>query len=106
MTLFESKHITATELNKLATDAFNTRNVQANLVKNTDFDNKLSDLNRKIVSNKTKDTFIAKESSYFHGKNYFDEDDNQNYYIFQPISKYLKVANANNTNYIWIYQDK
>ena len=39
-------------------------------------------------------------SSYFHGKSYFDEDGTQNYYILQPISKYLKVANVNNTNYI------
>ena len=57
-------------------------------------------LNRKIVSNKTKDISIENELtklktfdlSYFRGKNYFDEDSNQNYYIFQPISKYLKVA--------------
>ena len=35
--------------------------MQANLVKKTDFDNKLSDLNRKIVSNKTKDISLAKE---------------------------------------------
>ena len=84
------KYITTTEFNKLATDAFNTRIVQANLVKNIDFDNKLSDLNRKLVSNKTKDISIAKELSYFRGKNYFDEDGNQNCYIFQPISNYLK----------------
>ena len=94
------KYITATEFNKSATDAVNARLVQENLVKKTDFDNKLSDLNRKIVSNKTKDISIAKELSYFHGKNYFDEDGNQNYYTFQPISKYLKVAYANNNNYI------
>ena len=71
-----------------------------NLVKKTGFDNKLSDLNRQIVSNKTKDISIAKELSYFHGKNYFDEECNQNYNIFQPISKYLKLANVNNTNCI------
>ena len=101
MTLFESKHITATELNKLATDAFNTRNVQANLVKNTDFDNKLSDLNRKIVSNKTKDISLAKELSYYHGKITF-----MNYYIFQPICKYLKLVNVNNTNYILSWKSR
>ena len=32
------------------------------------------------------------DSSYYHGKNYFDESGTQSYYIFQPISKYLKVA--------------
>ena len=98
----ENKYITTTtEFNKLTSDAVNARIVQANLVKKTDFDNKLSDLNRKIVSNKTKDISLAKELSYFHGKNYFDEDGNQNYYIFQPISKYLKEANVNDINYIY-----
>ena len=71
-------------------------------------------LNRKIVSNKTKDKSIENELkklqtfdlSYFRGKNYFDEDGNQNYYIFQPISKYLKVANVNNTNYILSWKSR
>ena len=46
------------------------------------------------------------DSSYFCGKSYFDEDGTQNYYIFQPISKYLKVAYVNNINYIlsWKYR--
>ena len=46
-----NKYINTTEFNKLATDTFNARIVQANLVKKTDFDNKRSDLDRKIVSN-------------------------------------------------------
>ena len=94
------KYITTTAFNKLATDAVNTKLLQANLVKRTDFDNEISDLNREIVSNKMEDISIAKELSYFHGKNYFDEDGNQNYYIFEPISKYLKVAYVNDINYI------
>ena len=100
------KYITTTEFNKLASDAVNARIAQANLVKKTDFDNKLSDLNRKIVSNKTKDISIAKELSYFHGKNYFDEDGNQNYYIFQPIFKYLKVTYVNHVNYILSWKSR
>ena len=70
----------------------------SNLVKKTDYDakveeveNKMINLNRKIVPNKTKDISIENELkklktfdlSYFRGKNYFDEDGNQNYYIFQ-----------------------
>ena len=55
-----NKYITTTEFNKLATDAINARLVQADLVKYTDFDNKLSDLHSKIVSNKMKDISIAK----------------------------------------------
>ena len=100
------EYIAAPEFNKLATDAFNTRIVQANLVKKTDFDNKLSDLNGKIVSNKTKDISIAKELTYFHGKSYFDEDGNQNHYIFQSISKYLKVAYVNDVNYILSWKSR
>ena len=71
-------------------------------------------LNRKIVSNKTKDITTQNELkklktfdlSYFRGKNHFDEDGNQNYYIFQPISKYLKVAYTNNITYILSWKSR
>ena len=46
------------------------------------------------------------DSSYFCGKNYFDEDGTQNYYIFQPIFKYLKVAYVNNINYILSWKSR
>ena len=69
-------------------------------------------INRKIVSNKLKDISLENglkrlkifDSSYFCGKNYFDESGTQNYYIFQPISIYLKLAYVNDINYIlsWI----
>ena len=87
----------------------------SNLVKKTDYDtkigeieNKMVSLNIKIFSNKTKDIAIENELkklktfdlSYFRGRNYFDEDGNQNYYIFQPISKYLKVSNVSDIDYI------
>ena len=52
-------------------------------------------LNKKIVSNKTEERLKTFDLSYFRGKNYFDEDGSQNYYIFQPISKYLKVIYVN-----------
>ena len=66
----------------------------------------MSDLNRKLVLNKTKDIVIEKELRYFQAKNYFDEDGNQNYYIFQPISKYLKVAYVNDINYILSWKSR
>ena len=44
--------------------------------------------------------------SYFRGKNHFDEDGTQNYYIFQTIGKYLKAAYTNNINYILSWQSK
>ena len=100
--------------NKLADDVFNARIVQANLITKTDFDAKFSDLNRKITKNKSKHLLVENElnklntfySRYFHGKNYFDEDGTQNYYIFQPISKYLKVAYVNDTNYILSWKSR
>ena len=44
------KYVTTAELNALAADVFNAR--LANLITKTDFDTKLSSLNRKITSNK------------------------------------------------------
>ena len=90
----------------LASNVFNTRIAQANLITKTDFDAKLSTLNRKITSNKTRYLLIGKELSYLHGKSYFDEDGTQNYYIFQPISKYLKVASVNDINYILSWKSR
>ena len=77
------KYITTLEFNKLT----------ANLITKTDFDAKLSDLNKKIVPNKTEHLIINNELKklkkfdlgYFIGKSHFDEDDAQNYLIFQPI---------------------
>ena len=70
------KYITTLECNTLAADIFNARLGQANLVSKTDFDNKVSSLNSKIATNKTKNESIENElkklktfdSSYFIGK--------------------------------------
>ena len=43
------KYIDTSEFNKLAADVFNARIAQANLITKTDFDSKLSNLNRKIT---------------------------------------------------------
>ena len=79
-----------------------------------EIENKMISLNRKIISNKTKDIAIENEMkklktfdlNYFCGKNLFDEDGTQNYYIFQPISKYLKVAYVNYINYILSWKSR
>ena len=47
-----AKYITTREFNTLATDVFNARLAQANLVTKAAFDAKLSILNRKVTSNK------------------------------------------------------
>ena len=84
------KYIDTLEFNKLAADVFNLRLAQAKLITKTEFDSKLSNLNRKITSNKTKHLLVENElnklktfdSSYFIGKSHFDEDGTQNYLVF------------------------
>ena len=97
------KYITTPEFNTLATDVFNAKLAQGNLITKTDFDAKLSSLKRKITANKSTSLLAENElkklktfdSSYFIGKSHFEEDGTENYLIFQPIHRYLKViANA------------
>ena len=84
------KYITTPEFNKLTVENFAAKLAQANLITKTDFDTKLSSLNRKITSNETKDLLIENEMkklktldlSYFIGKSHFDENGAQNYLIF------------------------
>ena len=95
----QDKYITTPEFNTLAADGFNAGLAQANLITKTDFDSKLSNPNRKTATNKTKHLLVENElnklktfdSSYFIGKSYFEEDDTQNYLVFQPLNKYFKL---------------
>ena len=65
----------------------------------TDFDAKLSSINKKITQNKTKHLLVENElnklktfdSSYFIGKSHFEEDGTQNYLVFQVMYRYFKV---------------
>ena len=52
------KYIDTSEPNKLAVDVFNARLTEANLVTKTDFDAKLSGLNRKITQIQTKHLLV------------------------------------------------
>ena len=58
-----NKYIDTSEFNKLTVDAFTARIAQANLVTKTDFDAKLSSLNKEITSNKTKHILVENESN-------------------------------------------
>ena len=49
-----SKYITTHEFNKLTTKYFAARLKQTDLVKKTDFDNKLTSFNKRIITNKAK----------------------------------------------------
>ena len=85
---------------------------QANLITKTDFDAKLSSLNRKITANKSKNLLVENElkkleafySSYFISKSHLEEDGTQNYLVFQPINRYFKVIA--NTDYVSSWKSK
>ena len=82
------------------------------MITKTNFDAKLSRINRKITKNKTENVLVKNElnklknfdSSYFIGKSHFEEDSTQNYLLFQPINKYFKVIT--NTDYISSWKSK
>ena len=98
------KYNTTPDFNTLVTDVFDARLAQANLITKTDFDAKLLSLNRKITANKNTSLLVENElktlkiyfylicnKSYLTGKSHFEEDDTQNYLVFQPISRYFKA---------------
>ena len=87
---------------------------QADLITKTDFNNKYLSLNRKIILNKTRSVLNEKElkklntfdSSYFRRKNHFDVDGTQNWFVFQPMGKYLEIAYTNTNNSVLSWQSK
>ena len=108
------KYSDTSEFNKLIADAFNARIAQANLITKTDFDAKLSNLNRKITQNKTKHLLAENELkkiktfdwSYFIGKRHFQEVGTQNYLVFQPLNNYFKVNTINIDVYVLSWKSK
>ena len=82
------------------------------MIAKTDFDAKLSSLNRKITANKSKNLLVENElkklktfdSSYFIGKSHFEEDGTQNYLVFQPMYRYFKMIT--NTDYVSSWKSK
>ena len=67
----ESKYISNT--------GFDSKLAQENVITKRNFDAKIIELEKNIKKLQTFD------SSYFRGKNHFDEDGTQNYLVFQPI---------------------
>ena len=102
------KYLATSEFNTLAADVFNARLAQANLITKTDFDAKLSSLNRKITANKTKHFLNDNDLSYYHGKQYFDEGSGkQNYLVFLPMRKYFRLNSVVDTvDYVLSWQPK
>ena len=78
------------------------------MITKTDFNAKLSSLNRKIVSNKTRHLIIENElkklqtfdSLYFRGKINFEDDGTQNWLVSQTVSRYFKTVSANDSNMV------
>ena len=105
-------YITTPEFNTMAASVFNARLAQANLVSKTDFDNRVSSLDSKIAVNETKNESIENElkklktfdANYFRGKSHFKVDGTENYLVFQPTHKYIKLVA--NTIYISSWKSK
>ena len=86
------KYVATSKFNTLATDVFNARLTQTSLITKTDFDAKLSSLNREITANKTKHFLNDNDLSYYRGKQYFDEGSGkQKYLVFLPMGKYFEL---------------
>ena len=99
----------------MAATPFNSRLAQINLITKTDFDAKLSSLNRNVTSNKSKHLLVENElkklktsdASYFRGKNYFEEDGTQNYLVFYPMYRYFKrIADVGSGDYVHYWKSK
>ena len=74
--------------------------IESKYVSNTGFDSKLAQEN--VIAKRNFDAKIIEhennikklqtfDSSYFNGKNYFDEDGTQNYLVFLLISRYFSL---------------
>ena len=102
------KYIDNSKFNTLAANVFNERLAQANLITKTDFNAKLSSLNRKITANKRRHFLNDKDLSYYRGKQYVDEgSDKENYLVFLPINKYFKLNSVvDAADYILSWQSK
>ena len=49
---------------------------------------------------------LNNDFSYYHGKNYIDEDGALNYYAFQSLFKYLEAAHVGNITHILSWKSR
>ena len=92
------KYITTPEFNTLAAVVFKARLAQANLITKTDFDAKLSKINRKIMENKINNLLVENEL------NKLKAFDFKIFYWQESISRrwYSKLFNISATKQILI----
>ena len=85
------------------------------MITKTDFDAKLLGLNKKITKNKTDHLIVKNElnklksfgSGYFIGKSHFEEDGTQNYLVFQPILRHVKINTVINVaDYVLLWKSE
>ena len=69
---------------------FDSKLAQANVITKRNFDAKIVEVKKNIKKLQTFD------SSYFRGKNYFDEDGTQKYLVFLPARRYFKLNSVIN----------
>ena len=103
------KYITTPEFNKLTAENFTARLKQVNLVTKTNSDKKLTSVNRKITSNKTKylevqnklNSLITNDYNFFLGRMYFiSNDGSQNMFVYQPTLDKLELKKNKGTDYV------
>ena len=85
----------------------------SSLVKKTNLDTELKKSSDRVTSNKSRHLQIENklkklekfDSSYFKGKNHFEEDGTQNYLVFQPRYRYFrKMIGVGSGNYIYFWK--
>ena len=111
----QSKYSTTQEFNKLTAENFAARWNQADLVNKTDFDNKLTSFNRRIISNKIENlevqkqlnSLITKNYNFFLGRIYLTSDDGpQNMFVYQPTFGVLDIKKARIVNILLVRNQK
>ena len=104
-----AKYTTTPEFDKLAAENFAARIKKTDLVRKSDFDNKLTSFNRKITSIKTKylevqkklNNLITKYYNFFLGRIYFiSNDGSQNTFLYQPTLTTLELKKDKGIHYV------
>ena len=107
-------YITTPEFNAMTADVFKARlAAQTDLIRKQDFDSKLKGISDRVTKNKTNYLLAENEltklqifdAAYLRGKSNLEEDDTQNYLVFQPMYRYFKrIAGFGIGNYIYFWK--
>ena len=104
-----AEYITTPEFNKWTAENFIARLKQADLVSKSDFDNKLTNFNKLITSNKTKHlevqkkliSLITKDYNFFVGRIYFASNDrSQNTFVYQQTVDTSELKKDKGNDYV------